>query len=227
MTQLPNVTINMAMTLDGKVSRPDGRWYGLSSRNDKKRMDEIRSKAEVLILGKNSILNDDPVIHLRYVEDGKDPRPVILLRSGTLPEDKKVFRFSKQPPLIFCLNENYSLVRDNLCSVAEIVLIPGTDLNPLEILKVLSEMGYQEILLEGGPSLNDSFFRLDLISRIYVTIVPFLVGKNDLPSITGGKKEYPNFDQKKWKLVASEVIEDEVFLIYEKQNVERIFGREL
>ncbi|EMO30501.1 hypothetical protein LEP1GSC170_4253 [Leptospira interrogans serovar Bataviae str. HAI135] len=27
----------MAMTLDGKVSRPDGKWYGLSSRNDKKK----------------------------------------------------------------------------------------------------------------------------------------------------------------------------------------------
>ncbi|AYV56227.1 RibD family protein [Leptospira kmetyi] len=218
MTSLPNVTINMAMTLDGKVCRPDGKWYGLSSRNDKKKMDEIRSKADVLILGKNSIINDDPVIHLRYVENEKDPRPVILLRSGTLPEDKKVFRFSKQPPLIFCLNENYSSVRDNLCSVAEIVLIPGEDLSPLEVLKILFEMGYKEVLLEGGPSLNDSFFRMDLISRIHLTIVPFLIGQKDLPSITGGRKEYPNFDQSRWNLVSSEILENEVFLMYEKKE---------
>ncbi|TGL64427.1 RibD family protein [Leptospira kmetyi] len=218
MTSLPNVTINMAMTLDGKVCRPDGKWYGLSSRNDKKKMDEIRSKADVLILGKNSIINDDPVIHLRYVENEKDPRPVILLRSGTLPEDKKVFRFSKQPPLIFCLNENYSSVRDNLCSVAEIVLIPGEDLSPLEVLKILFEMGYKEVLLEGGPSLNDSFFRMDLISRIHLTIVPFLIGQKDLPSITGGRKEYPNFDQSRWNLVSSEILENEVFIIYEKKE---------
>lgn len=218
MTSLPNVTINMAMTLDGKVCRPDGKWYGLSSRNDKRKMDEIRSKADVLILGKNSIINDDPVIHLRYVENGNDPRPVILLRSGTLPEDKKVFRFSKRPPLIFCLNGNYSSVRDNLCSVAEIVLIPGEDLSPLEVLKILSEMGYKEILLEGGPSLNDSFFRSDLISRIHVTIVPFLIGQKDLPSITGGRKEYPNFDQSRWDLISSETLENEVFLMYEKKK---------
>ncbi|WP_036040903.1 RibD family protein [Leptospira alstonii] len=216
MTSLPNVSINMAMTLDGKVSRPDGRWYGLSSGNDKKKMDEIRSKSDVLILGKNSILNDDPVVHLRYVKNGKDPRPVILLRSGTLPEDKKVFRFSKQPPLIFCLNQNYSLVRDNLDSAAEVVLLSGNDLSPLEVLKVLSEMGYREILLEGGPSLNDSFFRSGLISRIYLTIVPFLIGQKDLPSITGGYKEYLDFDRKKWDLISSEVLENEVFLMYEK-----------
>ena len=46
------LSINMAMTLDGKVARPDGKWYGLSSRNDKKRMDLIRSQADALILGK-------------------------------------------------------------------------------------------------------------------------------------------------------------------------------
>ncbi|MDO6394711.1 RibD family protein [Leptospira santarosai] len=218
MTSLPRVSINMAMTLDGKVSRPDKRWYGLSSRNDKKRMDEIRSKADVLILGKNSILNDDPVIHLRYVENAKDPRPVILLRSGTLPEDKKVFRFSKQSPLIFCLNENHSSVLNNLCSVAEIVPLPGNDLSPPEVLKVLFEMGYREVLLEGGPSLNDSFFRLDLISRIYLTIVPFLIGQNDLPSITGGPQEYLSFDRKKWDLVSSEILENEVFLIYQRSS---------
>ncbi|MDV6234259.1 RibD family protein [Leptospira ellisii] len=216
MNPLPKVSINMAMTLDGKVARPDGRWYGLSSRNDKRKMDEIRSRAEVLILGKNSIANDDPVIHLRYVENIPDPRPVILLRSGTLPEDKKVFRFSKQPPLIFCLNENYSLVRTNLSSVAEIVLLPGEDLIPEEVLKRLGDMGYREILLEGGPSLNDSFFRSDLISRIYVTVVPFLIGKKDLPSIAGGDREYPGFDSGRWNLISCDTLENEVFLMYEK-----------
>lgn len=221
MNSLPNVSVNMAMTLDGKVSRPDGRWYGLSSRNDKKRMDEIRSKAEVLILGKNSILNDDPVVHLRYVDNVQNPRPVILVRSGTIPKDKKVFRFSKIPPLIFCLDENYHLIQENLSSCAQIVPISGNDLSPLKALKVLSEMGYREILLEGGPSLNDSFFRLNLVSRIYLTIVPFIIGKKDLPSITGGREEYLDFDLKKWNLISSETLENEIFLIYENEMLVR------
>ena len=59
------LAINMAMTLDGKVARPDGKWYGLSSRQDKRQMDRIRSQADALILGKNSLINDDPVIKLR------------------------------------------------------------------------------------------------------------------------------------------------------------------
>ena len=82
------LAINMAMTLDGKVARPDGKWYGLSSRQDKRQMDRIRSQADALILGKNSLINDDPVIKLRYVE-GKDPLPVILLRKGIVSKTKK------------------------------------------------------------------------------------------------------------------------------------------
>ena len=83
------LAINMAMTLDGKVARPDGKWYGLSSRDDKKRMDVYRSSADALILGKNSLINDDPVIKLRYI-DGKDPLPVILIRKGIVKKDRKV-----------------------------------------------------------------------------------------------------------------------------------------
>jgi riboflavin biosynthesis pyrimidine reductase len=85
----------MAMTLDGKVARPDGKWYGLSSRQDKRQMDRIRSQADALILGKNSLINDDPVIKLRYVE-GKDPLPVILLRKGIVSKNRKVF---SNPPV--------------------------------------------------------------------------------------------------------------------------------
>ena len=79
------LSINMAMTIDGKVERPDGKWYGLSSRADKARMDLYRSQNEILLLGKNSIINDNPIIHLRYVE-GEEPLPVILIRKGTIPE---------------------------------------------------------------------------------------------------------------------------------------------
>ncbi|EMJ99707.1 MULTISPECIES: RibD family protein [unclassified Leptospira] len=212
------VSVNMAMTLDGKVCRPDGKWYGLSSRNDKRRMDQIRSEADALILGKNSILNDDPVTHLRYVESEKEPRAILLVRTGTIPSDKKVFHFSKVKPLLFCTSNNESQVRSELSEFAEIVTLQGEDLAPEIILNELEKRGYTKILLEGGPRLNDSFFRSGLVDRLYLTIVPFLIGQFGLPSITGGEFAYRNFDQEIWKLVSSEQKEQEVFLIYDKQN---------
>ncbi len=209
----------MAMTLDGKVSRPDGKWYGLSSRNDKRRMDQIRSEADALILGKNSLLNDDPATHLRYVETEKEPRPILLLRNGTLPSDRKVFQFSKTKPLIFCTRKNESDVRSSLSEFAEIFSFDSDDLDPELVLSELGARGYKKVLLEGGPRLNDSFFRKGLVDRLYLTIIPFFIGQTGLPSITGGDIAYLNFDKESWELVSHEKIEQEIFLIYDKRSV--------
>ncbi len=132
------LSINMAMTLDGKVARPDGKWYGLSSRNDKKRMDLIRSQADALILGKNSLLNDDPVIKLRYV-DGKDPLPVILLRKGIIPKAKKVFSHTIVRPLVICLRENESIVKEELAAHADILVLEGDDIEPTKVIEILKQ----------------------------------------------------------------------------------------
>lgn len=209
--------INMAMTLDGKVARPDGKWYGLSSREDKKRMDLIRSGADALILGKNSLVNDDPVIHLRYVE-GKNPKPVILIRSGVIPKTKKVFKFAgENTPIVFCLKQNYEDLKSELSELAEIICLYGDDINPQLVVNKLIEKGLTRILLEGGPTLNYSFMKQGLVSRINVTIVPFLIGKKNLPSIVNGESEFLDFDKANWEIVYFEKCGNEVFLTYQKR----------
>ncbi|EPG74392.1 riboflavin biosynthesis protein RibD C-terminal domain protein [Leptospira fainei serovar Hurstbridge str. BUT 6] len=205
------------MTLDGKVSRPDGKWYGLSSRNDKKRMDEIRAVSDGLILGKNSLVNDDPVTHLRYVDQKAEPRPILLVRNGTLPENRKVFQNSQKKPLLFCTKRNESMIRSNLSDLSEIIVLGDDDIDAESVMQKLSDLEFKNILLEGGPRLNDSFFRKNLIQRIYLTIVPFLIGQSGLPSIADGKLAYPSFDSARWKLTSCERKEDEVFLVYDKR----------
>lgn len=211
------LSINMAMTLDGKVARPDGKWYGLSSRNDKKRMDLIRSQADALILGKNSLLNDDPVIKLRYV-DGKDPLPVILLRKGIIPKTKKVFSHTVVRPLVICLHENESIVKEELAAHADILVLEGDDIDPTQVIEILKQKNLNRVLLEGGPTLNYAFQKAGLIDVINLTIVPFLIGKRNLPSIVDGEKEFLSFDSEKWNLTQCEKIDDEVFLKYEKRT---------
>ena len=174
------LAINMAMTLDGKVARPDGKWYGLSSRQDKRQMDRIRSQADALILGKNSLINDDPVIKLRYVE-GKDPLPVILLRKGIVSKNRKVFSNPDVRPLVICLKENELAVKEELSTVAEILVMEGNTIDPGEVLSILKNRNLNRVLLEGGPTLNYSFQKAGLIDVINLTIVPFLIGKKIFP----------------------------------------------
>ena len=210
------LSINMAMTLDGKVERPDGKWYGLSSREDKRRMDRYRSESEVLILGKNSILNDNPIIHLRY-ETGNEPQPVILVRNGNIPDDRHVFRHSKVKPILLTTKKNVTNLSPSLESLSKIVVLGESDFSAGDVVHYLCESNYSSGLLEGGPTLNAAFFREDLVSVIYITVTPFLIGKSSLLSICNNPVELDNFENKKWILEKVEQIQNEIFLKYKKE----------
>lgn len=204
----------MAVTLDGKVTRPDGKWYGLTSSHDKKMMDVYRSRHELLIVGKNSIINDDPVIHLRYVQ-GNDPIPVILINKGTISKEKKIFK-SPKTPIIFCTIENHEILENELSGLASIINLGDKEIFAQKVLDHLLSLGYTKILLEGGPSLNYSFLKANLVTDIYLTIVPFIIGKTGLKNFAEGEIELENFDSNSWRLLRSEQVENEIFLHYKK-----------
>lgn len=205
------------MTLDGKVERPDGKWYGLSSREDKKRMDIYRSKHEILLLGKNSLINDNPVTHLRYSE-GEEPRAIILLRSGSIPAERHVFKHSKKTPILFTTQKNLANLDPELHSVSEIKILGDENFEPIDVIRYLSHSGFQSGLLEGGPTLNAAFFRHDLVDQIYLTIIPFLVGKSSLKSICNSEEALDRFDQRYWELESSEQIQNEIFCKYRRKR---------
>ena len=84
----------MAMTLDGKVLRPDGGWHGLPSANDRSRLDRYRWQAQAVIVGKNSVIADDPVVVPQNPPADRDaapPQPVMITRSSLPPADRQMF----------------------------------------------------------------------------------------------------------------------------------------
>jgi 2,5-diamino-6-(ribosylamino)-4(3H)-pyrimidinone 5'-phosphate reductase len=209
------LAINMAMTLDGKVARPDGKWYGMSSKDDKIQMDVYRSESDALIVGKNSIINDDPVIKIRYVENAINPRPIILIRRGSLPRDKKIFEESDHIPLVICCKSNKKEVMKELENLADIHALDSDDIDPKKVLGILSRQGYERILLEGGPKLNYSFLKQGLVNRIHITLTPFIIGQRDLPSIADGELSMPDFETSNWTLKSTKSVGNEIFLTYE------------
>lgn len=210
------LSINMAMTLDGKVVRPDGKWYGLTSSTDKSQMDIYRSSADALIIGKNSIINDNPIVKIRSIPNVLNPRPVILIRRGSIPIDKHVFDESDHIPLIICTKNNLKQIKTELENRAEIFALDSEDIDPKKVTGILKRKGYKGVLLEGGPRLNFSFLEQDLVDRIYLTLVPFIIGKNGLAGIADHAAEIKGFDSKNWRLIEAKPTGSEVFLTYDR-----------
>ncbi|MEM7179345.1 MAG: RibD family protein [Spirochaetota bacterium] len=211
-----NLSLNMAMTLDGKVVRPDGKWYGLTSKNDRRQMDVYRSKVGAVIVGKNSILSDDHSVKIKYIEE-ESPTPALLVRNGILSRQLSIFSdFPGKKTIVFCSRNNLSLLQDELGEVARIICSQEETIPARFVIEQLHKLGYYNLLLEGGPTINYSFFSEGLVDTIHLTIVPYLIGQKDLTSIVNGTEALAGFDLQEWQLSNSWNTGNEIFLTYQR-----------
>ena len=78
----PFILLSAAITLDGKLGIKNKKTK-LSSKNDKIRVHKMRASVDAIIIGKNTIECDNPVLTVRYVK-GKNPIRIILDSLGTI-----------------------------------------------------------------------------------------------------------------------------------------------
>jgi len=79
----PHVILSAALSIDGKISTRSGDSK-LSSKEDSIRLHKLRSKVDAILIGKNTLLQDDPLLTVRYTK-GKNPTRIILDSKGTIP----------------------------------------------------------------------------------------------------------------------------------------------
>jgi len=87
-TGRPLVMLKMATTLDARTALSDGpRW--ITGQAARKRVHELRALSEVIVVGRGTVLADDPELTVRDV-DGPSPRRIVLSRSGEISSTAKV-----------------------------------------------------------------------------------------------------------------------------------------
>ena len=197
----PYIILSAAMTIDGKISSKEGDTE-ISDERDWKEVHKLRTKVEAIMVGKNTILMDDPKLHIKFYSHSGYFR-IVVDSNLTIPIDSKVITY--QPdiyPTIICVTENVSSDKINEYRSKNIDIITSgknerVDINAL--LPKLYRMGIKSILLEGGGTLNWSFIRENLVDEIRLTIAPWIIGGQDAITLVEGDgfsnmKEAPRYD---------------------------------
>ena len=83
----PYVILSAAMTLDGKIGKNSTK-IKLSSKRDKIRVHKLRAKVDGILIGKNTLDTDNPMLNVRYVT-GKNPVRILLDSRGTIKSSSK------------------------------------------------------------------------------------------------------------------------------------------
>ncbi|MBM3903793.1 MAG: 2,5-diamino-6-(ribosylamino)-4(3H)-pyrimidinone 5'-phosphate reductase [Thaumarchaeota archaeon] len=182
----PHVILSAAISLDGKIATRTGD-SALSSKIDTKRVHKLRSQVDAILVGKNTILQDNPMLTVRHVK-GKNPIRIVLDSLGQIPTSSKIIQTSYQIPTIIAVSKKAS--RKNLARLGRFpvdVVIAGksrVELKPL--LQFLYKTKIKTILLEGGGTTNWDFVNQGLVDEILVTITPYLVGGTNAKTLVEG-----------------------------------------
>lgn len=114
--------------------------------------------------------------------------------------------------------KEFKALRKKLGKNPELPYIVGIhDLKKL--VQQLNSKGYQQILVEGGPTLLGSFLKENLIDEIFLTIAPKIYGTETGKTLTLVEGYlFPPKSTKKLKLLSVKPFNDELFLRYLVEN---------
>lgn len=213
----PYVTLNVAVSADGKITTRRRESFPLGSREDRRLMDVLRSRADAVVVGANTVRKDGWAIRVREAALRRARRPhplnVVLTSRLDLPQRRQFFTHPDTEKLIITTRAAPEVRVRRFERVAEVVVLAGTRIRPVAAVALLAKRGMKRILLEGGGELNYSFFRDKVIDEVYLTITPRILGGSDAPSAVDGAG-FLRQSQVGLELLSSRRRGDEVFLRY-------------
>lgn len=176
------------MTIDGKIASKTGDPE-LSDEKDWKEVHKLRTEVDAIMVGRGTIENDDPKLHIKYYKHEGYYR-IVLDSHLSIPISSKVIQYKPDIyPTILCTTENISKkkVEDYQKQGVEIIKAgKGNRVNVLKLMPKLYERGIESILLEGGGTLNWSFVKAELIDEIRLTVAPWIIGGIKAHSLVDG-----------------------------------------
>jgi len=146
---------------------------------DLRRLHALRASCDAVMVGANTVIRDDPLLTVRYVE-GRNPLRIVIDGSLRIPTTSRVITDKSAKTLIVTsTNALTSKVKELTRLGAEVVCLPavkGSKVDLAEALKILWRRGVKRLLVEGGGNLIWSLVSEGLIDEVRITLSPYIIG---------------------------------------------------
>ena len=176
----PFIHLKIAQSIDGRIATINGNSKWITNQTALKKVHELRSQYDAILVGANTVIKDDPSLTVRLT-NGKDPYRIILDNDLETSINSKLFSgIYKQKTLVFTsLKKGSNKFKKFMDHGIQIISIPIEDVKNLdlyEIIKYLGKMNISSILVEGGGKIFTSFIKKRLFDKISIFIAPVLIG---------------------------------------------------
>ncbi len=222
----PYVIINTAMSADGKLATKERKQTKISGQEDFLRVDTLRARSDAVMVGIGTVLSDDPSLRVKNDEyaairkaNGKAPHPmrVVIDSMARMPADGDMFRKGLGRVVIF-VSEKAPKERCDALREKALVICAGTGSVDLSlVLDELSNLGVEQLMVEGGATLLWSFLSSGLFDEIRTYIGAMIIGGKDAPTLADGEGFTKPDEFTRLSLKNIERIDDGVLLTWAKK----------
>lgn len=182
----PYIILKWAQTQDGFFAPTDGSQFWITGPESRKLVHKWRSEEDAILVGKKTVLSDNPQLNTRYW-DGPSPKRVVIDRGLELNKGLNVFDQSAET-LIF--NE----VKFDVDGKNRYIALEDFErFVPQYILYQLYLQDIQSVIIEGGARTLDAFIEAGLWDEARIFTGDKVLNKGiKAPQITGIlADEYP------------------------------------
>jgi len=186
----PYVTVKAGQSLDGKLATHTGESKWITGEAARRRSHELRREADAVLVGVNTVLNDDPLLSVRLPGKNHQPLKVVLDASLQTPLDAALFsKASGGKTLLFTSKHAAATRGKRFSGKADIVEVdekrPGR-LHWDAVLRELGIRGVTHLLVEGGGEVIGSLFIEKRVQEVFFFTAPLVIGGRNAVGSVGG-----------------------------------------
>ena len=174
----PWVRMKIAASLDGKTALDNGASQWITSEPARTDGHAWRARADAILTGIGTVLEDDPKLDVRLVSSPRQPHLVLVDSRLETPLDAKLFGPARKLFIYFAVPD---AARQAALEArgATLVHMPGPNgkVDLAGMLRDLAQREINELHVEAGHKLNGSLVREGLVDEFLVYLAPKLLGQ--------------------------------------------------
>lgn len=195
MVEKPFIAAKLAQSLDGRIASRTGKSQWITNEEARKEGHYLRSIYDGILVGINTILTDNPLLTCRIERKEQDaphqPVRIVLDTHGRIPETALVITDKTTDTIVvtttLCHTDKMRRLKELGVRVVLAPLTGDGHIDLVQALDLLWNEGIRSILVEGGSTVQGSFFDHKLVDKIYAFVGNKVIGgSQSLPSV-GGK----------------------------------------
>ena len=179
------IALKSAQSIDGKIGPKDGSPLSITCEESRKYGHFLRRDYGAVLVGRRTVLNDDPMLNIRYDIPHPENKPVRIVLDPQLRLSINNHMMSTEggPVLIYTANEVSPILRNKIEeNGGNIVALPDNNGN-IDIDRLsedLLQRGICSVLIEGGANTLTRFIKKNLWDEYHCFIAPKYIGKDGI-----------------------------------------------